>query len=170
MPARRALGIGLDAAAHDALDRLQRAPVSQAQRLGVPGARVAQAQLAEQRRELPAERERHGDDDELQRAGDATGGLRAERAGCGDVGAVGEQEPFEGGLDGVVGAGDEDVGGGAPDELVGRRAEQADHADAALGDRAVGRAEHVAAVGEAEQHLLDLAVDDDGRGQLIAQK
>ena len=71
----------------------------------------------------------------------------------------------------VVGAGDEDVGDRAADERVGVRAEQADDADAALGDRAVGRAEHVAAVGETEQRLFEIAVDlGGGRGQLAAQK
>ena len=70
-----------------------------------------------------------------------------------------------------VGAGDEHVGDRPSDERVGGRAEQADDADAALGDRAVGRAEHVAAVGEAEQDLFEVAVDlGCGRGHLAAQK
>ena len=71
------VGVGLGAAQHDALDGLQRAAVAQAQLLGMPGAGVAAAQLGEQRGELPAQRERHADDDELQAARRAVGAAGA---------------------------------------------------------------------------------------------
>ena len=162
--------IGLMAVAHDALDRLQRAAMAQAQILGIPCPGVARAQLAEQRGELPAEGERHRHDDEAQRANRPAGRVRAERARRRGVGAVGEQELVERRASGLVGTGHEHLGGRPSDETIGGRAEQADDADAALRDGPVRGAEHVAAVGEGQQNLLDLLVAGRGRGQLIALK
>ena len=152
------VGIGLGAVAHDALDGLQRAAVAQAQLLGMPGAGVAAAQLGQQRRELPAQRERHADDDELQRARRAVGAAGAERGRADGSTRRRAQQLLEVAGRVGVGAGDEHLGDRPADERVGGRAEQADDADAALGDRAVGRAEHVAAVREAEQHLFEVAI------------
>ena len=72
--------VGLAAAAHDALDRLERMPVAQAQLLRMPGAGVTRTQLGQQRGELPAERERHRHDHEAQRADGARRGAGGERA------------------------------------------------------------------------------------------
>ena len=162
--------VGLATVAHHALDRLQRTPMAQAQRVGMPCAGVARAEFAQQRRELPAKRERHGDDDEPQRAGGAGGRLRTECARRGEVGAVGEQQLVERVSDSVVGTRDEHLRGRPADEPVGGRSEQSDDAGAALGDRAVGRAEDIAAVGEAEQDLLDVLTVAVRRGRLIALK
>ena len=116
------VGVGLHAVAHDALDGLEGVAVAQAQRLGMPAARVARAQLGQQRRELPAERERDRDDDELQpRASGprrsargtsaAPSGRRAERA------AARSKSPRS--LS--VGARDEHVGDRPADEPLGLR-------------------------------------------------
>ena len=150
------VGVGLDAVAHDALDGLQRVAVAQAQRLGMPAAGVARAQLGQQRRELPAERERDRDDDELQR-----GASGPRRSGRGNVGSsVGSTRGARSSASKSprslsLGAGDEHLGDRLADEPLGRHAEQPDDADAAFGDRAVGGAEDVVAVGEAEQHLFE---------------
>jgi hypothetical protein len=131
--------------------------VTQAQRFGMPGAGVARAELAEQRRELPAQGQRHGDDDELQHA-DGTVARRAAERGRGSGLTVAVQEVLERRLRRRIRARHEHVGRRASDELVGRHPEQCDDADAALGDGSTGRAENVAAIGQPEQNLLDLAV------------
>ena len=165
------VGVGLDAVAHDALDGLQRVAVAQAQRLGMPAARVARAQLGQQRRELPAERERDRDDDELQPARLALGAPRRERAAASSGRRAGRAAaPRSRRARRLVGARDEDLGDRLADEPLGLYAEQPDDADAAFGDRSVGGAEDVAAVGEAEQHLFELLICDDGGSQTLALK
>jgi len=167
MPARRAPGSGWAPVTQTQLDGLQRALVTQPQRLGVPRIGVARAQLAEQRRELPAQLERDGDDDESQRARRSAGGGGRERLP--GVVALAVQQALEGRALRGVGRRCEYVGHGPPGELLGGRAEQRDDADAAFGDRAVGGAQDVAAVRQPEQHLLDVVICGGGCGQLLAQ-
>ena len=151
---------GLRAARADVLDGCECAVVAQPQRLGIPRVGVARAQLAEQRRELPAERERDADDDELQRAQRAVGGRRRERPGF----ARAAQDALEGGALPGIGGRREDLGDGVARELLGRAAEHRDDADATFGDRPVGGAQDVAAVGKGEQCLLDMGIGGYGRG------
>ena len=162
--------VGLEAAQHHPFDGLQRAPVAQAQLLRMPGC-VAAAQLGEQRSELPAQRERHADDDELQRARRGAGAAGGEDGTRRGIAARRAQHLLEGAGRLLAGAGGEQLGDRPADERLGGGAEQAGDADAALGDGPVGGAEHVAAVRESEQDLFEVAVDlGGGRGQLAAQK
>ena len=153
-------GVGLRAALEHVLDSPQRALVAQPQRLGLPRVGVARAELAEQRRELPAERERDADDDELERARCAARAGRREDV----VVTLAVQDAIERrALPGIRGR-REHVRDGTPSELLGGPAEHRDDADAALGDHAVGRAEDVVAIGQGEQRLLDEGIGRCGRG------
>ena len=156
-------GLRLRAGDADLLDGFERAFVTQSQLLGLPRVCVARGELAQQRRELPAERERDGYDDEAQRAWLPAGSGRAEvliaRPG---LAAHGTRELRR------VGGRGEHLGDGAARELLRGRSEQRGDADAAFCDVTVGGAEDVAAVGEPQQHLLDVVVGGYGRGQPLA--
>ena len=156
-------GLRLRAGDADLLDGVERAFVAQAQFLGLPRVGVARTELAQQRGELPAERERDGHDDEAQRARLPGGGGRAEdliaRVAFAAHGAREQRR---------IGSGREHLCGGAAGELLGGRSEQRGDRDAALRDGAVGGAEDVAAVGQPEQHLFDIVVGGYGRGQPLA--
>ena len=157
---------GLRAGRDDVLDGLERAVVAHPQRLGIPRVGVARAELAEQRRELPAQRQRDGHDDEAQRAPRAAAtGRRKDRR---RVGAPAAQQLLERRALRAVGRRREDVDDRPPGELVGGLTRDRDDADAALRDDAVGGTEDVAAVGKRQQHLLDVMVRDHGRVQLLA--
>ncbi len=157
--------IGLGAGDDDALDRAERAIVAHPQRLGVPRVGVARAQLAEQRGELPAERERDRHDDELQRAHRAVRRRRPERL----VQTLTAQHPLERVTLLRIGR-REDIGDRLPGEPLRRSTEQRDDADAALRDDAVRGAEDVAAIGKPQQHLLDVVIGGHGRGHRPALK
>jgi hypothetical protein len=132
----------------------------------VPGVGVARPELAEQRGELPAERERDADDDEPQRTDPPVGGGGRE----GLFLARTAQRPIERRALGRIRGRREHVGDAAARKRFGRLAEERDDAHAAFRDDPVGRAQDVAAIGQGQQRLLDVGIGGHGRGELLALK